>query len=356
MGLFCSCNLEPSTPILSPVSRPLSPLLLLALAAVVLLAGCSGAGGNSNEPAPPKTEPGVVAYLGETPITEAEWRQARAYAEATLRLLGEPGAELDQEAAMESFVEDRMIAREAEAQGYSLPADAVASEEERMLAVAGKTQADLDEILAQVGLTREGWETELGRAILAASYLEDVVLADVPPGERGQRRTAWLQDRKEALGIRILSEFEPMVGLQIGNLAPDFELAGLDGETLKLCDYRGQAVMLNFWATWCLPCRQEMPLFQAAYEQYQDDGLVILAANVGEDATTARNYADELGLSFDIGLDQAAELSRAYRVFGMPTTFFINRQGVIDYLAIGAVRESDLDDILARILETDDDD
>ena len=332
-------------------SPPLFCVLLL-FTVVLLLASCA-----SSEPAASPTSatavapPGIVAYIGDSPVTETQWEQARAYAEATLLLLGEPGAALDEAAVLESFVEDLFIAREAGEVGYQVSAATVGEEENRILTVAGRSQADLTEILREVGLTHNGWRSELRRTVLAANYLEEVVLADTPPGQRPQQRVDWLAERKKALGVQLIPDFEPLEGLSIGDLAPDFEVQTLAGETLKLSDLRGQPVILNFWATWCYPCRQEMPLFTETYEQNHAEGLVIFAINVGESQAAAQDFVDDFGIQFPVGLDADQSVTRAYRIFGMPTTFFINRQGVIDYVVAGAIRESDLDRLVDALLE-----
>ena len=124
---------------------------------------------------------------------------------------------------------------------------------------------------------------------------------------------------------------------QKGFLAPDFTLETLDGESVTLSDLRGQAVLVNFWATWCPPCRAEMPAFQEAYKDYEEQGFVIVAVN----ATLQDNPADiaafiaEYGLSFPVVLDVEGEANRLYQVQSLPTSFFIDKEGVISEVVIG---------------------
>ncbi len=122
-----------------------------------------------------------------------------------------------------------------------------------------------------------------------------------------------------------------------GYTAPDFSLDTLDGERITLSTLRGQAVIVNFWATWCPPCRDEMPAFENVYRDLQDEGLLMLAVNTTDQDSEAdvRAFVAEYGLTFPIALDRRGEASRRYRITGMPTTFFIGRDGVIRSVIVG---------------------
>jgi peroxiredoxin len=120
-----------------------------------------------------------------------------------------------------------------------------------------------------------------------------------------------------------------------GHPAPDFTLQTLEGESLTLSDLRGQAVVLNFWATWCPPCQAEMPELQAAYDEYGDKGLVVLGVNQAEDKATVHAFLNERKLTFPVVLDSQYEASQLYQVNSLPTTFFIDRDGVIREIVIG---------------------
>lgn len=130
--------------------------------------------------------------------------------------------------------------------------------------------------------------------------------------------------------------------------APDFELTSLSGEPIQLSDYRGQTVLLNFWATWCGPCRLEMPAFQNRADQF-DGELAIVAVNNAEDPTNVQAFVDELGLSFDILLDPGADVQRLYQVRGYPTSFLIDPEGVIREQKIGLLTEEELDGYLGEL-------
>ena len=115
----------------------------------------------------------------------------------------------------------------------------------------------------------------------------------------------------------------------LGIPAQDFSLVDLDGNLHTLSEYEGQVVIVNFWATWCGPCRAEMPALQAIYDEYQDDGLVLLAVNQDESPATINAFITEHDLTFPILLDDILQISRLYEIEAYPSTFFIDRRGRI---------------------------
>jgi peroxiredoxin len=134
----------------------------------------------------------------------------------------------------------------------------------------------------------------------------------------------------------------PMVGYG----APDFTLTNLDGKSVHLRDFRGRVVVINFWATWCEPCRTEMPLLQSAYRVNQPLGLEILAVNFDEPRSEVQEFRDQMFLGFTMLLDPGGVIQRLYRVSGYPTTFFLDREGVIRAQHVGDLNESQLDEHL----------
>lgn len=119
----------------------------------------------------------------------------------------------------------------------------------------------------------------------------------------------------------------------IGEEAPDFVLKDLEGNEYKLSDYRGKGVFLNFWGTWCEPCKDEMPYMQNQYKKYKDKGVEIIAINVGETKIAIENFAKQYNLSFPIVVDESGEVQKAYGIFPLPATYLINSDGIIvDYI------------------------
>lgn len=149
----------------------------------------------------------------------------------------------------------------------------------------------------------------------------------------------------------------PSSQLPDGDLAPDFELSSLNGETVRLSDFVGQPVLVNFWASWCVPCRYEMPELVRIYETYQDEGLIIIAINMTfqDDQNALRDFVDEFELPFPVLLDEDGEITNErYGVLGVPMTFFIKSDGRIDTQYIGAMSGEQLDILVANLMISDD--
>ena len=130
----------------------------------------------------------------------------------------------------------------------------------------------------------------------------------------------------------VLACLSPMAGAEAINVpAPDFTLESRSGENLRLEDHRGEVVMLNFWASWCGPCRQEMPLMDELYSQYKDLGFTILAVNVDENREEAHRFLDKVPVNYPILYDPESSVSELYEVQAMPTTVMIDRDGNARY-------------------------
>ena len=117
--------------------------------------------------------------------------------------------------------------------------------------------------------------------------------------------------------------------------APDFTLHAMGGPNLRLKEQRGRVVMVNFWATWCGPCRQEMPHLNRLYEKYRGAGFVLLGVNVDEDVAKAADVAAKLGVTFPVLLDTEKAVSKLYDVSTMPSTMIIDRDGKVRYVHRG---------------------
>ena len=137
-----------------------------------------------------------------------------------------------------------------------------------------------------------------------------------------------------AVGAPLSSSPSPREGF----LAPDFTLDTLDGNKVTLSELRGQIVVVNFWATWCLPCRAETPALEKSYAQYKDSGVVILGVNLtNQDVVSeVESFVQEFKLTYPILLDREGSISNTlYQIRGLPTTFFVSREGIIRTVVVG---------------------
>lgn len=132
--------------------------------------------------------------------------------------------------------------------------------------------------------------------------------------------------------------------------APDFTLKSATGENVRLAELRGQVVMLNFWASWCGPCRQEMPLLDGMSKKYSKMGFVLYGVNVEEDNTDAKKMLKDLGVTFPILFDTESKLSSLYNIDAMPTSVFIDKKGQLRFIAKG-YKPGDEEKYRAHIME-----
>ncbi len=138
-------------------------------------------------------------------------------------------------------------------------------------------------------------------------------------------------------------------GLDVGNLAPDFVLKHSDGKTSKLSDWHGRPIVMNFWATWCAPCQEEMPALVEAYRTHSADGLIMVGVNAQESAEQAKKFVDKFQMPFPVVLDSRGEVMQLYMVRGLPTTIFIDREGRIAARYAGLLNRKLLDEFVSKI-------
>ena len=139
-----------------------------------------------------------------------------------------------------------------------------------------------------------------------------------------------------------------------GKAAPDFALKSSTGENLRLSEFRGDVVMINFWATWCGPCRQEMPLLDELYARYERVGFNLLGVNIDDDSRRAMQMIEELGVDFPVLFDARKEVSKLYEVDAMPVTVLVDREGKVRHVHHGykpGYEEKYLDQIRSLLRE-----
>lgn len=139
-------------------------------------------------------------------------------------------------------------------------------------------------------------------------------------------------------------------GPEVGLLAPDFSLKNLSGETVTLASLQGKPVFLNFWATWCGPCRAEMPDLNHKYRKY-GDRMHFLAINVGEAAHQVKEFLGANRLTFPVALDSDSSVARAYRINGIPTSLVLDSNGVVQGKRVGTLNSSQMEGLIKLVLK-----
>lgn len=151
------------------------------------------------------------------------------------------------------------------------------------------------------------------------------------------------------VNVALAAESAPaMTPIEPPIIAPAFELLDLDETLRSLAEFKGKPVIINFWATWCPPCREEMPSMERAWQKIQSDDIVMLGINVGEDFDTVFGFTAEIDVSFPLLLDEDSSATEKWPIRGLPTTYVINPDGEIVYQALGA-REWDDEALLEQV-------
>lgn len=157
-------------------------------------------------------------------------------------------------------------------------------------------------------------------------------------------RSAILLIIATAIGYMFYSNFfsDRGAAVRVGDEAPNFVLTDLDGNEVELADYKGQGVFLNFWGTYCPPCEREMPYMEDQYAIYKDQGVEILAVNVGEAPLTVERFVNRHDLSFPIPMDSGQLVLDRYGVIPLPMTFLIDPKGTVIQIITGGMSEADI--------------
>jgi peroxiredoxin len=196
------------------------------------------------------------------------------------------------------------------------------------------------------GNPRWSLSTQLLIGILIGAAITLIILAGFP-GEQSSQSDDVVSIT--TVDSSVDGAYSEASGPLIGEIAPDFTLHDIHGRTFNLNDYDGNIVLLNFWATWCGPCRLEMPLLEQYHQDLVEDDFVILAINLQESVTTVQDFVEEVGLSFPVLLDSDGHVVEQYRIIGYPSTILIDRDGRIQFIHIGIISEAQLHEYLGQV-------
>ncbi|MFQ5576854.1 MAG: redoxin domain-containing protein [Anaerolineae bacterium] len=310
---------------------------------------------------------GVVATVNGQPISEAAWQQAARLDAALNTLAGHPPP--GPEETLDRLINET-LALSARPPRRSFSKAEAGARLELLLQNWQVAAETLTQTLAGAGLTG----ADLSARILHLLAVEDSLQQLTVEGENLDDWLAQARSRAEIGLYRPLAplpapqaaapppEPEPVVaqspppappddaptGPYPGAIAPDFTLNTLGGEAVTLSQLRGKPTLINFWATWCPPCREELPVLQATFAARGDE-LNFLAVDVREDKGTVQPFAERLGLTFPILLDRKGEVSTLYQVRGIPTTLFVDARGVVVNRHVGPLTQAALDGYLAPL-------
>lgn len=213
-----------------------------------------------------------------------------------------------------------------------------------------QSETEIAEVVDERPHRRREWSGAV-RSVLLPLLIVGAIVAVVWYLEAG-RRTGTATDT--GYGIVALDAARNPTGrppaAEIGRAAPDFVLRRLDGGDQRLSDLRGSVVVLNFWATWCQPCRVEMPEFVRLYDALRDRGLVIVAVDMQEAEEPVQRFVDEFGIRFPVLFDRTGEVGRTYRANKLPVTLIIDRDGVIRAVHPGPVTPEYVKQELDKVL------
>lgn len=225
-------------------------------------------------------------------------------------------------------------------------------------AQAGFTEAELQAALTAAGLERQALADWIRRQLVVSRYVDTILLQGIDPSAQENAVRNWSNTLQTQADIEIQLGSGSRAAAKVGQPAPDFTLSTPEGDAITLSELQGQTVLVNpstgsghrFWATWCPPCRLEMPLLETAYQKYKDQGFIVLAVDQQESPAEVRAYFQELDLSFPAVIDETGEVSNLYRVVAIPTSYFIDRDGIVRAMHRGLMTEEQLEGYLAQML------
>ncbi|MFN8470780.1 MAG: redoxin domain-containing protein [Anaerolineae bacterium] len=301
-------------------------------------------------PAPFDDLPPVVATVNGDPISREQLTQLIRINQAVYPLTNGSELPIDsnslaqmRSSLLDQIVNARLQLKAAKQDGVVASDADVDKDLQAFRANFGADPAKLDAALGRYGLTSDDMRNWIRDSSTVNKW---VVIKSQEAAKEGKPFSveSWLNDQLVTADIQYNMKGggggQP---LHVGEVPPDFTLKDLDGKTWTVSELKGKPVVLNFWATWCAPCKFEMPALQSIYQKYKDKGLVVLAVDIKTDNGEAavRKYQQEIGMTFPIVMDTTGETENNYRVRAYPTSFFIGKDGKLREVKRGAFMSAD---------------
>lgn len=251
---------------------------------------------------------------------------------------------------LDTMIQDRVVLQEAKKNGITPAAADVSGRIINLTSQFKLSDAQMDADLSKAGLTRQTLETVLQEEAAIDGYVRGFVLQGVAASDQDTATRNWYNSvlTKAYIDKKISSG-----GARMGQAAPDFVLNDMDGKPLRLSDFKGKPIFLNFFASWCQNCRAEMPDVQATWEANKNKGLIVLEVNLTNQdlVSDVAAFVKEFGLTMPVGLDEKGSVTSLYHVGPIPASYFINRQGILSAVQIGAMSRQMMEQRVAKILQ-----
>ncbi len=311
--------------------------------------------------------PEVVAVVNTEPIDRLDWQRSTALDRAMSQLAGQPAP--NAEATLQRLINERLVLQQAAARDVTVPDQAAQQRLDFLKQTWQVDEAALDRTLTLNGLSQTDVVAAIQRLLIVEAYLKQIAAQQNPDewlaAQRAQAQIGLYTDLVAAASetataprpaatplATVVTKSDLPVGVNVDQQAPDFTLTDLTGQAVTLSALRGRVVVLNFWATWCPPCRSEVPALQAAYQQYQSRGVALIGIDLKEDAATIQQFIAPYGVTYPIVRDETGRVSSQYQVAGIPTTIIIDADGVIRARHIGPVTEAQFAEYVEPLLTT----
>ncbi len=294
----------------------------------------------------------VLARVNGVALTRADLNKRIALVQVSAWLAsGGTLPNLDEDTFVNKWIDSELMAQAAAKANVTATRDEADADIARQLQDAKLNETDLLRQLSLLNLTRDEFAQYDQRALAVQKFIDANVLAGVSEVEKPARLLTWLIHERATAKIEKPTPSTPKsIGVYAGSIAPDFSVQSLQGGEQSLKSLKGKVVLVNFWATWCVPCREEMPAIQAVYDAHKDEGFVVMGIDERESPEEVTSYMHELDLHIPLYLDGDGKVARQYRVFGLPTSVFIGRDGVIREVVIGAMNLNSLDANVKKML------